>query len=170
MAQTDSTSSLANAKKRTAPRVSQERRRARTRRHARLRKKVSGTPARPRLVVNRSSRHMVAQLIDDVAGHTLAAASTLEADVRALSGDKKAKAAKVGELLAARAREAGVERGGVRPGWLPLPRPGRRTRRRRPRGRPGVLDEQRQHRTTCLRWSLRDIRTRATTINTEGNA
>jgi large subunit ribosomal protein L18 len=98
----------ANAKKRTASRVSMERRRARTRRHARLRKKVSGSPARPRLVVNRSSRHMVAQLIDDVAGHTLAAASTLEADVRALSGDKKAKAAKVGELLAARAREAGV--------------------------------------------------------------
>ena len=98
----------ANAKKRTASRVSQERRRARTRRHARLRTKVSGSPARPRLVVNRSSRHIVAQLIDDVAGHTLAAASTLEADVRALEGDKKAKAAKVGELLAARAREAGV--------------------------------------------------------------
>ena len=98
----------ANAKKRTASRVSLERRRSRTRRHARLRKKVNGTPARPRLVVNRSSRHMVAQLIDDVAGHTLAAASTLEADVRALEGDKKAKAAKVGELLAARAREAGV--------------------------------------------------------------
>jgi large subunit ribosomal protein L18 len=98
----------ANAKKRTASRVSLERRRSRTRRHARLRKKVSGTPARPRLVVNRSSRHMVAQLIDDVAGHTLAAASTLETDVRAFEGDKKAKAAKVGELLAARAREAGV--------------------------------------------------------------
>ena len=98
----------ANAKKRTASRVSLERRRARTRRHARLRKKVSGTTARPRLVVNRSSRHMVAQLIDDVAGHTLAAASTLEADVRGISGDKKAKAAKVGELLAGRAREAGV--------------------------------------------------------------
>ena len=98
----------ANAKKRTASRVSLERRRSRTRRHARLRKKVNGTPARPRLVVNRSSRHMVVQLIDDVAGHTLAAASTLEADVRALDGDKKAKAAKVGELLAARAREAGV--------------------------------------------------------------
>jgi len=98
----------ANAKKRTASRVSLERRSSRTRRHARLRKKVNGTPARPRLVVNRSSRHMVAQLIDDVAGHTLAAASTLEVDVRALEGDKKAKAAKVGELLAARAREAGV--------------------------------------------------------------
>ncbi len=110
MAVSDSSSGTlsANAKKRTAPRVSLERRRSRTRRHARLRKKVSGTPARPRLVVNRSSRHMVAQLIDDVAGHTLAAASTLETDVRAFEGDKKAKAAKVGELLAARAREAGV--------------------------------------------------------------
>jgi large subunit ribosomal protein L18 len=98
----------ANAKKRTAPRVSQERRRSRTRRHARLRKKVSGTLARPRLVVNRSSRHLLVQLIDDVAGHTLAAASTLEADVRAVDGDKTAKATKVGELIAARAREAGV--------------------------------------------------------------
>jgi large subunit ribosomal protein L18 len=98
----------ANARKRTASRVSLERRRARTRRHARLRKKVGGTTARPRLVVTRSSRHMVVQLIDDVAGHTLAAASTLEADVRALSGDKKAKAVRVGELIAARAREAGV--------------------------------------------------------------
>ena len=98
----------ANAKKRTAPRVSLERRRSRTRRHARLRKKVSGTTVRPRLVVSRSSRHMVVQLIDDVAGHTLASASTLEADVRGLEGDKKAKAAKVGELIAARAREAGV--------------------------------------------------------------
>ena len=110
MAVSDSSSATlsANAKKRTASRVSLERRRSRTRRHARLRKKVSGTPARPRLVVNRSSRHVVAQLIDDLAGHTLAAASTLEVDVRALDGDKKAKAAKVGELLAARAREAGV--------------------------------------------------------------
>jgi large subunit ribosomal protein L18 len=108
MAQTDSTQTSANARKRTASRVSLERRRSRTRRHARLRKKVAGTPARPRLVVNRSSRHVVAQLIDDVAGHTLAAASTLEADVRALSGDKKAKAARVGELIATRARAAGV--------------------------------------------------------------
>ena len=110
MAVSDSSSATlsANAKKRTASRVSLERRRSRTRRHARLRKKVNGTTARPRLVVNRSSRHMVAQLIDDVAGHTLAAASTLETDVRVFEGDKKAKAAKVGELLAARAREAGV--------------------------------------------------------------
>jgi large subunit ribosomal protein L18 len=96
------------SKPRVGSRVSGDRRTARLKRHARLRKKVSGTPARPRLVVNRSSRNIVAQLIDDVAGHTLAAASTLEADVRGLSGDKKAKAAKVGELIAARAREAGV--------------------------------------------------------------
>ena len=110
MAQNSSTQPTlsANAKKRTASRVSLERRRSRTRRHARLRKKVNGTPVRPRLVVNRSARHLVVQLIDDVAGHTLAAASTLEADVRSLEGDKKAKATKVGELIAARAREAGV--------------------------------------------------------------
>ena len=98
----------ANAKKRTASRVSLERRRARTRRHARLRKKVSGTPVRPRLVVNRSSRHIVVQVIDDLAGHTVAAASSLEADVRAVDGDKKARAAAVGKLVAERARAAGV--------------------------------------------------------------
>jgi len=98
----------AAAKKRAASQVSSKRRTSRTRRHARLRKKVVGSAERPRLAVQRSSRHIVAQLIDDVAGHTLAAASTLEADVRALDGDKKARAAKVGELVAARAREAGV--------------------------------------------------------------
>ena len=98
----------AGARKPVGTDVSTARRVSRLRRHNRLRKRVSGTPERPRLVVNRSSRHMVAQLIDDVAGHTLAAASTLETDVRAFEGDKKAKAAKVGELLAARAREAGV--------------------------------------------------------------
>jgi large subunit ribosomal protein L18 len=98
----------ANAKKRTASQVSSKRRIARVRRHARLRKKVSGTAERPRLAVNRSARHMVVQLIDDLAGHTLASASTMEADVRTLEGDKKARAAKVGELVAARAREAGV--------------------------------------------------------------
>jgi large subunit ribosomal protein L18 len=98
----------AAAKKRAASQVSSKRRTSRTLRHARLRKKVVGSAERPRLAVQRSSRHIVAQLIDDVAGHTLAAASTLEADVRALDGDKKARAAKVGELVAARAREAGV--------------------------------------------------------------
>ena len=94
--------------RRTGSRVSARRRLARTRRHVRIRKKISGTAQRPRLVVNRSARHMVAQLIDDVAGHTVASASSMEADVRGLDGDKKARAAKVGELLASRAREAGV--------------------------------------------------------------
>ncbi|MFJ9783886.1 MULTISPECIES: 50S ribosomal protein L18 [Amycolatopsis] len=88
--------------------ISTRRRVAKARRHFRLRKKVSGTDQRPRLVVKRSSRHIAVQVIDDLAGHTLASASTLEADVRALDGDKKAKAAKVGELVAARAKNAGI--------------------------------------------------------------
>jgi len=97
-----------NAKKRTASQVSSKRRTSVTRRHGRLRKKVRGTPERPRLAVKRSSRHILVQLIDDLAGHTIAAASSLEADVRELDGDKKARAAEVGKLVAARAREAGV--------------------------------------------------------------
>src|SRR6195952_5952154 len=88
--------------------ISAARRISKARRHFRVRKRVEGTPVRPRLVVTRSSRHITAQVVDDLAGHTLASASTLEADVRGLEGDKKAKAAKVGELIAARAREAGV--------------------------------------------------------------
>ncbi|MDE0572448.1 50S ribosomal protein L18 [Demequina sp. B12] len=82
---------------------------ARKRRHFRLRKKISGTTARPRLVVTRSSRHMVAQVVDDTVGKTLVSASTLEADVRALDGDKTAKATKVGELIAERAKAAGID-------------------------------------------------------------
>lgn len=82
---------------------------SRTRRHFRLRKKIAGTSVRPRLVVTRSSRHMVAQVVDDTAGTTLVSASTLEADVRALSGDKTAKATKVGQLVAERAKSAGIE-------------------------------------------------------------
>ncbi len=82
---------------------------ARARRHLRVRKKVSGTATRPRLVVNRSARHVVAQVIDDVAGRTLASASSMEADVRGLTGDKTARARKVGELLADRAKSAGIE-------------------------------------------------------------
>jgi large subunit ribosomal protein L18 len=88
--------------------ISTRRRVAKARRHFRLRKKISGNPQRPRLVVKRSTRHIAVQLVDDLAGHTLASASTLEADVRALDGDKKAKAAKVGQLIAARAKDAGV--------------------------------------------------------------
>ena len=82
---------------------------ARERRHFRLRKKISGTAARPRLVVTRSARHMVAQVVDDTLGKTIASASTLEADMRALKADKTAKASKVGQLVAERAKAAGVE-------------------------------------------------------------
>jgi large subunit ribosomal protein L18 len=82
---------------------------ARGRRHLRVRKKVSGTAARPRLVVSRSTRHVFVQVVDDVQGRTLASASTMEADLRALDGDKTAKAKRVGELVAARAKEAGVD-------------------------------------------------------------
>ncbi len=82
---------------------------ARARRHFRVRKKVSGTPERPRLVVTRSTRHISAQVIDDLAGHTLASASTLDVSLRDAEGDKSAKARKVGELLAARAKAAGIE-------------------------------------------------------------
>jgi large subunit ribosomal protein L18 len=82
---------------------------ARSRRHARLRKKVIGTEARPRLVVTRSARHVFVQVVDDAKGHTVASASTLEADLRSFDGDKTAKARKVGELVAERAKAAGIE-------------------------------------------------------------
>ena len=82
---------------------------ARRRRHLRLRKKVVGTAARPRLVVTRSARHITAQVVDDAIGKTVASASTLEADLRGHDGDKTAKAKKVGELVAARAKAAGVD-------------------------------------------------------------
>ena len=91
-----------------AANVSQERAQARTRRHFRLRKKVVGTAERPRLVVTRSSRHIAVQVVDDSVGQTVASASTLEADLRAADGDKSSKAKKVGELVAERARAAGV--------------------------------------------------------------
>jgi large subunit ribosomal protein L18 len=108
MAESISGTISANAKKRLGSQVSHKRRSAVTKRHARLRKKVRGTAERPRLAVKRSSRHIVVQLIDDLAGRTLASASSLEADVRELDGDKKARAAAVGKLVADRAREAGV--------------------------------------------------------------
>jgi len=81
---------------------------ARQRRHLRLRKKVVGSASRPRLVVTRSARHITAQVVDDGIGQTVASASTLEADLRAANGDKTAKARKVGELVAERAKAAGV--------------------------------------------------------------
>ncbi len=82
---------------------------ARQRRHLRLRKKVVGTASRPRLVVTRSARHIVAQIVDDAIGETVASASTLEKDLRVAEGDKTAKAKKVGELVAERAKAKGVD-------------------------------------------------------------
>jgi large subunit ribosomal protein L18 len=81
----------------------------RSRRHLRVRKKVTGTTARPRMVVNRSSRHLFVQVVDDTTGTTLAWASTMEADLRAAEGDKSAKARQVGELVAQRAKAAGID-------------------------------------------------------------
>ncbi|MGI8308597.1 MULTISPECIES: 50S ribosomal protein L18 [Saccharopolyspora] len=90
--------------------LSTKRRLARAKRHTRIRKKIVGTAERPRLVVTRSLRNIVAQVIDDTKGHTLVSASSLETDVRAVEGDKKAKATKVGELVAARAKDAGIDK------------------------------------------------------------
>ena len=81
---------------------------ARVRRHLRVRKKVTGSAERPRLVVTRSARHIFAQLVDDVVGGTLVSASTLEASIRGSEGDKTDKAKQVGALLAERATTAGI--------------------------------------------------------------
>jgi large subunit ribosomal protein L18 len=97
------TTAHVRSKSRTSARAA-----SRTRRHLRVRKKISGSAVRPRLVVTRSARNIYAQLIDDVPGRTLASASTLEADVREASGDKKSKAHQVGKLLAERAAGAGI--------------------------------------------------------------
>jgi large subunit ribosomal protein L18 len=91
----------------------------RARRHFRVRRNVSGTEARPRMVVTRSLRHITVQIVDDGQGHTLAAASSLDATIRGAEGDKKSIAAKVGALVAQRAQQAGVtkvvfDRGGNR--------------------------------------------------------
>ena len=90
--------------KHTSARIS-----SRMRRQVRGRKKVSGTAQRPRLVVTRSSKHITVQVVDDLAGRTLVSASTMEADLRAVEGDKSAKARKVGELVAQRAKAAGLD-------------------------------------------------------------
>ncbi|WP_426593024.1 50S ribosomal protein L18 [Cellulomonas sp. McL0617] len=89
--------------------IGKGKRKARQRRHVRLRKKVSGSAARPRLVVTRSARHITAQVVDDGIGQTLVSASTLEADLRSSNDDKTAKARKVGELIAERAKAAGLD-------------------------------------------------------------
>ncbi len=99
--------------------ISTARRTSRLRRHNRLRKRVSGTPERPRLAVKRSSRHIHVQLIDDTVGRTVASASTMDASLRGAEGDKSALARKVGGLIAERAKAAGIaavvfDRGGNR--------------------------------------------------------
>ncbi len=90
--------------KHTSPKIA-----SRARRQVRGRKKIHGSEQRPRLIVTRSSRHLFVQVVDDLAGKTVASASTMEADLRTLDGDKTSKAKKVGELVAERAKAAGVE-------------------------------------------------------------
>lgn len=102
-------SETATSRKPLGTDASTRRRASTNRRHFRLRKKVAGTAERPRMAVKRSSRHIHVQVIDDLTGTTLAAASSIEADVRAAGGDKSAQAAKVGELVAARAKAAGID-------------------------------------------------------------
>src|ERR1700733_8226845 len=97
------------ARKPVGQSVSATRRVSRLRRHARLRKKIAGTAQRPRLVVNRSARHIHVQLVNDENGTTLAAAPSIEADGRGLDGDKKAQSGRVGQLIAERAKAAGID-------------------------------------------------------------
>lgn len=97
------------ARKPVGQSVSATRRVSRLRRHARLRKKIAGTGQRPRLVINRSSRHIHVQLVNDENGTTVAAASSIEDDVRSLQGDKKARSVRVGQLIAERAKAAGID-------------------------------------------------------------
>ena len=101
-------SSLEYATGRVGPRTAAKTR-ARIRRHLRVRKNVNGDAARPRLVVNRSSKHIFVQLVDDTAGRTLASASTLDTSIKSADGDKTAKAKLVGALIAERAKDAGIE-------------------------------------------------------------
>ena len=103
----------------SAPKTATLRRTSRTRRHLRVRKKVTGSTVRPRLVVSRSTRHISVQLVDDTVARTLASASTLDDGIRGVEGDKKARAAAVGKLIAERAKAAGIDkvvfdRGGYR--------------------------------------------------------
>ena len=100
-------SSLEYASGRVGPRTATKTR-ARVRRHLRVRKRIIGSTTRPRLVVNRSARHLFVQIVDDSVGRTLASASTLDDSIKSAEGDKTAKAKLVGALVAERAREAGI--------------------------------------------------------------
>ncbi|BEL09989.1 50S ribosomal protein L18 [Actinoplanes sichuanensis] len=97
-------------KRRNGGGVAAKRAVGKARRHFRVRKNVRGTAERPRLVVTRSARHISAQIIDDLKGHTLASASTLDASIRGNEGDKTALSGKVGALLAERAKTAGISK------------------------------------------------------------
>ena len=123
---------------------------SRLRRQVRGRKKLPGTAERPRLVVTRSARHITVQVVDDLVGKTLAYASTMEADLRSLGDDKTAKAKRVGELVAERAKAQGVAGRGLRPRRQQVPRPRRGPGRRRPRGRPDVLSPRHRRAPTHL--------------------
>ncbi|MBB5870516.1 large subunit ribosomal protein L18 [Allocatelliglobosispora scoriae] len=106
-------------KRRNGGGVAHKRAVGKARRHFRIRKNVSGTAERPRLVVTRSLRQITAQIVDDTKGHTLVSASSLDASIRTVEGDKRALAGKVGALLAERAKSAGIskvvfDRGGNR--------------------------------------------------------
>jgi large subunit ribosomal protein L18 len=101
-------SSIEYASGRVGPRTATKTR-SRVRRHLRVRKKVTGSTLRPRLVVNRSARHLFVQIVDDSVGRTLASASTLDESIKSADGDKTAKAKLVGTLIAERARDAGIE-------------------------------------------------------------
>jgi large subunit ribosomal protein L18 len=90
------------------PNISRLRRESRLRRHRRVRKKIHGTQSRPRLAVHRTNKHFSMQLINDDLGHTIAAASSVEGDLRGTSGSTVAAATKVGQLIAQRAKAAGV--------------------------------------------------------------
>src|SRR3954462_8547804 len=116
MAQADKT---ARVHKPVGTDISTARRVSRLRRHTRLRKRVHGTPERPRLVVNRTSRHIHVQVVDDTVGRPLVSASTMDAGLRGAEGDKSALARQVGALVAERAMAAGItavvcDRGGNR--------------------------------------------------------
>ena len=119
MAQAANTAKGARVHKPVGTDVSTARRVSRLRRHNRLRKRVGGTPERPRLVVKRSSRHIHVQVVDDTVGRTLASASTMDASLKNAEGDKSTLARQVGALVAERAKAAGIaavvfDRGGNR--------------------------------------------------------
>jgi len=100
-------SSIEYATGRVGPRTAAKTR-ARIRRHLRVRKRVTGDAARPRLVVNRSAKHIFVQVVDDTVGRTLVSASTLDVSIKSADGDKTAKAKLVGALVAERAKSAGI--------------------------------------------------------------